>query len=204
MTCSSTIAAMVGLLGSVAAQAQSRGAMAAEGPTVAEQVAEGIYTVEGSFEVESNAATAWAVLKDYDHLSHFVSSIDESVVRRRVFGEVLLEQEGTGKALLLTQHFHLLLDVREPADGGIAFRDLSHRDFDLYEGSWSVAPGLHGLRVLYRLRAKPRKAVPGFIGKPAFDEGASQLLGDVRAEILRRTKADPEAAAASPNEARRP
>jgi hypothetical protein len=174
-----------------------------EAPTVQEQVADGIYTVEGSFEVDTSATTAWAVLKDYDHLSRFVSSIDESVVRRRVFGEVLLEQVGTGKALLFVEHFHVLLDVREPADGGIAFRDLSHRDFDVYEGSWNVTAGRHGSQVVYRLRAKPRQKLPEFIGKPAFDAGASRLLADVQAEILKRTQAELENAAAAPHPTRR-
>ncbi len=157
--------------------------------SVQEQSDGGVYEIEGSFGLDARVSgdVVWGVLSDYDHLGRFISSLKESEVKRRLPHEVLLEQEGAGKGLLALEPFRVLLDVREKPTREIDFTDILHRDFDVYEGSWRLRERPDGWRVSYRLRAKPRWALPGFIGKPAFASGAADLLAELRAEIVRRS-----------------
>jgi hypothetical protein len=163
-----------------------------QGPVAVQEqrVDGGIYQVEGSFDLGRGISgeVAWNVLSDYDHLGRFISSIQESAVRRRQGHDVLLEQRGTGKGLLALEPFRVLLHVHELPERQIDFHDVLHRDFDVYEGSWNLKESPAGLQVVYRLWAKPHRKLPGFLGKPLFEEGAADLLDELRAEIVRRSK----------------
>ncbi|MHB8418098.1 MAG: SRPBCC family protein [Myxococcales bacterium] len=172
------------LLGSLPAAAGS------DRLSVQEQCVDGVYDVEGSFGLQPgvSARVVWDVLSDYDHLGRFIKSLEQSQVKQRVGNEVLLEQQGAGKGLLAMEPFRVLLHVHEEPGREIDFRDVLHQDFYLYEGSWSLCEQAGGWKVLYRLRAKPRRSLPGFIGKPAFEASATDLLAELRAEIVRRSK----------------
>ncbi|HUB08478.1 MAG TPA: SRPBCC family protein, partial [Myxococcales bacterium] len=113
----------------------------------------GIYEVQGSFGLDPRISgqMVWSVLSDYDHLGHFISSLRESEVKRRLGHEVLLEQDGAGKGLLALEPFRVLLHVHEEPETEIDFHDILHRDFDLYEGSWSLRARPGGWAVVYRL-----------------------------------------------------
>lgn len=167
--------------------AQSQAAEATAAPRVFERQADGgVYVVEGRFEVRRPVATVWSVLTDYEGFPRFVHSLDESNVRSRRADAVVIEQRAQAKAFVFTRTLRVLLEVREALHRKLQFRDVSHRDFELYEGSWTLTPKGEGVEVTYQLRAKPKSAVPSFIGDGAVRENAAALLAEVRAEILRR------------------
>jgi hypothetical protein len=155
-----------------------------------EEHRDGVYTVDGSFELEGTESpdVAWGVLTDYDHLGAFLSSIRESRVESRRPGGLVLEQVVAGRVMFVTRTLHLLLDVTEGPGHQLAFRDTSHRDFEQYEGSYSLILLPHTVRVAYHLRAQPRLDMPGVVGRAVFESNATDLLNELRTEITRRAE----------------
>ena len=138
--------------------------------------------------METSSATAWEVLTDYDRIDDFVPSVKRSEVKERRGNSLLLEQEWVARALFFVRTFSVLLETREEPERHILFRDLSGKDFELYEGVWRIEPAPQGVWVRYELRAKLVFFVPGFVAKKMFKKTAEDLLGEVRLEILRRDK----------------
>ena len=75
--------------------------------------------------------------------------------------------------------------VEEPFQA-ISFEDVSHKDFEFYEGTWQIEEVQGGCRVSYALETKRRFAAPGFLARSVFKKNVEELLAEVRAEILRR------------------
>lgn len=155
-------------------------------PRVEQRVEDGVYVVEGRFEVSVPIETIWAVLTDYDGFPRFVRAMRASKVRSRRGDQVFVEQVAEARALVFTRTMRVLLEVHETPRREIRFRDVSHRDFDLYEGSWTLTREGDSTEVVYRLRARPRKSVPHFIGADVVKDNAIELLDAVRAEMLAR------------------
>ncbi|HVE13430.1 MAG TPA: SRPBCC family protein [Elusimicrobiota bacterium] len=162
-------------------------ALAGQEPVVSvEQTGPRTCRIEGRFSVEASSRTAWQVLTDYEGLPRFVSSMRVSRIAQRRPGGVLLEQEAVAKAYLLSRSVSVLLDVREDPERGLAFEDVSHRDFEFYRGRWRIEGGGAALSVRYELEARRKFAAPGFVARGAFRKNAEALLRQVRAEIARR------------------
>jgi len=160
----------------------------AETPQVSIQDFEnGTYHVEGYFTVQSSSETAWNVLTDYENIPHFVSSIRSSRVQRRDTTHTLLEQQSIGRVFFLSRIIRLSLLVQENAGEGITFKDLSRKDFYFYRGFWKIEEIAGGVGVSYVLEARRKFKIPDFLMRGALQKGAEELLGEVQAEINRRT-----------------
>lgn len=168
----------------------------------------GTYQVTGRFTVEAPAEVVWAVLTDYDHLADFVSGMKDSRIVAHAQDAVFVEQNATAHALIFSRDVHLMLRIREtntgsqagselgsqagsgtgPATRSLDFRDISQRDFQTYQGTWTVVPAVDGasVQVQYQLSARPRTYAPASIGASVFRSTAAQLLTQLRAEMLRR------------------
>jgi hypothetical protein len=156
-------------------------------PLVTQRTVGNIYLVQGSFDVEASPEVAWAVLTDYGALASFVSDLRRSSIRDRLgSGEVLVDQEATGRAAFVVVAVRLLLEMTETFGREIVFRDVLRQDFELFEGAWSLAPTSTGVKVSYRCRSKPRSGAPGFVVAPAVEASARQLLAQMQIEIQRR------------------
>lgn len=144
------------------------------------------YTVEAAFEVQAAPQLVWAVLTDYEGISGFVSSIRQSTVKRREPGRVVLEQQGVGKAWIVSVPMHLVLDVREQDERVLVFRDLCGKSFSLYEGQWEISTSGERTKVSYRLKADPTGRQPAMLARPAIRGSVKKLLDEVKSEILAR------------------
>ncbi len=145
-----------------------------------------VYRVEGGFQVVAPPSTIWEVLTDYNRIDEFVPFMKRSYVKERREGKLLLEQEALAKFFLFTRTIRILQEVQEDPQKRILFRDVSHRDFEFYEGSWRVEPSKEYVWVQYEVRAKPIFSVPSFVARAMFKRTAQELLQAVRLEILRR------------------
>ena len=157
-------------------------------PAVEARIEDGVYTVQGRFDISASVEVARGVLGDYEHIAEFVPTVRKSIVRLRRADFIYVEQEAVETALFVSKEMHVLLRITEEGNR-LSFRDISQRDFRLYEGAWVLEAVPGGCRVTYALRARPRLAVPGFIAAPAFKDASARLLGQVRAEMLRRAQA---------------
>lgn len=163
-------------------------AVAAPVPTVSEQTMGDIYLVEGSFEVAAPRDVAWDVLTDYGTFPSFVSDVRTSVVTNRQPGKVLVAQEATGRAAIFVTTVRLTLEMVEELGQQIVFRDVLRKDFELFEGTWTLGDSPTGIRVSYRLRTKPRSGAPRFIVGPAVEASTGRLLTQMQVEIEKRAR----------------
>ena len=143
------------------------------------------FKVEGSFFVDADPAVAWSVLSNYSQIPGFVHSMKVSSVETRNGNDLVLKQEGEGGFLFFTQRIHLLLNVHEEPGKSIVFTDTSHKDFDFYQGTWTInrAPGGYGLEVIYTLDAKGSFGAPAFLVGDSIQGGVKDLLESVQKEM---------------------
>jgi len=100
-------------------------------------------------------------------------------------GALLVEQKAVGGMFFLTRTVTILLEVRRE-DSSLSFEDVGRESFWRYEGEWRTEPTQEGAHVTYRLIAQPDFIAPSMLMSRALKRGASELLAQVRAEILRR------------------
>lgn len=147
----------------------------------------GFYLVKGSFDVHDSSQAVWNVLSDYDHIPNFVSSVTSSKILERGRHALVIEQKMQGKIFLINRTFHVVLDIKERPFEKISFKDVSRKNFVFYAGSWSIVPIDNGSRILYHLKAKPTGWAPIILGQHVFNTNISQLLNQIRTEIIRRS-----------------
>ena len=165
--------------------------LAADDVSLSIQNKNGLFNLEGSFQVQAETSVIWDVLTAYEQIPRFVGNLKKSHVERDLgVYHFLLAQEFEGGFLFFTKKVRVLLDVHETWYQSIAFQDIGHRDFTLYQGTWRVKPRSDGEQVItYQLNAKPNFSAPfegDFMGG-----GAKDLLQAVRKEILRRQAEKP-------------
>ncbi|HEY0783222.1 MAG TPA: SRPBCC family protein [Thermoanaerobaculia bacterium] len=141
--------------------------------------------VDGRFVIRAPLAVAWDVLSDYEHLTTFVCSMRESRVDSHAGPSLVVRQRFTGRLLWLERSFNVQLSIREEPQRSIAFRDLSHADFERYEGTWTLLETEEGVEVTYRLTVKG--GLVGLATKSPARRMAKELLAQLRTEIGRRS-----------------
>jgi carbon monoxide dehydrogenase subunit G len=156
-------------------------------PAVEVRVVGDVYQVDGCFTVKAEPSAAWEVLTDYDRMGDFVRGVRQSTVESRHENSVRLEQQFETRLLVASINARVDLQVVETINHQIDFADLSHRDFEVYRGSFKLTSSREGwLTVSYQLLAKPRMNIPGWLSGNLLDTNVEQLLEDVRTEIERR------------------
>ncbi|MDA1190366.1 MAG: YceI family protein [Candidatus Poribacteria bacterium] len=149
----------------------------------------GKYVVEAGFRVEATTKLAWEVLTDYERIPEFVESVQSSKVKERKPDSLRLDQELKASYLFFTKQSKVSLRVVEKRPTTISFKDESRKSFDIYVGSWTIAPNKEhagSVNVTYQLTAKPNFSVPSTIVSIIFEKKAKELLDGVQAEIVRR------------------
>lgn len=141
--------------------------------------------VDGRFIIRAPLAVAWDVLSDYDHLARFVCSMRESHVDSHAGPTLVVRQRFAGRLLFLERSFNVQLSIREEPQRSIAFRDLSHADFERYEGAWTLRETEEGIEVTYRLTVKG--GLVGLATKSPARRMAQELLAEIHSEIGRRS-----------------
>jgi hypothetical protein len=141
--------------------------------------------VEGSFFTDVERSTAWHVLTDYTAIPQFVHSMKVSKVENQDGHDLVLTQEGEGGFLFFTQRIHLLLSVHEQPERSIIFQDTAHKDFQFYQGTWTIqkAESGHGWEVIYTLDAQQHFDGPGFLVSDSIQGSVKDLLESVRREM---------------------
>jgi ribosome-associated toxin RatA of RatAB toxin-antitoxin module len=164
----------------------------AAGPSVSLESRQGRCSVHGGFAVPVSAQIVWEVLTDYDGIAKYVPSIEASRVERQVDGRLLLRQDAVAEAWFVRRRMHVLLEVDETPRKRIRFRDVLGKDFRSYAGGWTIAPGPQGTQVDYDLTAEPAAAIGRMFCRGAMHHTATELLTQVREEVLRRASGMPD------------
>lgn len=172
---------LVGLTLTGALPAHSNDGLAVE---VAED-GRGAYRVTGAFTVAADHGAVWQVLTDYDRLGQFIPSMKSSLVKREGAHVALVSQATTTRVMAISATTRVLLRLQEAPPHSIRFTDVSGRDFERYQGTWTIEASGEGTRVGYEAAAKPR-FVPPLVGKSIMEGTVRGLLQDLRREVLRR------------------
>ena len=144
--------------------------------------------MEGRFFVTAPLEVIWEVLTDYDAIHGFVASLEHSRVKEQHDGFLLIEQEANGRFFIFTRKIYILLEVIEEPPLKIWMKEVSKKDFDLYEASWEIEQADSGLNVIYSLNSKPSFWVPSFIVKSRMRKNISASLKEIRSEIIKRNQ----------------
>lgn len=147
--------------------------------------------VGGRFHVDLPPSAAWSVVTDYDHIPEFVHSMLSSRSDRRSDGRLLVAQTARGGFFLFHRRVQVLLEIDEEPKRRIGFRDALGKDFEHYDGEWTLEPDSSGTEVRYSLHAEPRSAIPRALCRRVLKRTAAELLTQVRDEMLRRAAKGP-------------
>ncbi len=145
-----------------------------------------IYLMEGSFEVTAPRDIVWSVLTDYANHPSFVSDLKSSSIKVRNSYETMVAQEAIGKVAMFSATVQMLLQMKETPSTQITFSDVLRKDFELFEGKWTLSQGPRGLLINYALRCSPRAKAPGFIMGPMMQDSTRRLMVAMRSEIEKR------------------
>lgn len=139
---------------------------------VRQALANNVFNIEGSFLLPPaiTEPQAWSVITDYGHYKDFISIIRKSEIRDRRADGATVEQKMVGRWWVFSRTGSVVLDVTESPQRSIAFREVSRKDFDLYEGSWSLSRAHGAVRVEYKLRTNPGGVFPVFVIEKVFNE----------------------------------
>jgi len=148
----------------------------------------GVYRVSANFLVPESADVAFRVLTDYEHIAEFMPDIKRSRLVERTGSRAVVEQEAVARLLMFTKRVQLLLEIDETPEL-IRFRDRCGKSFEVYEGTWAMAPSPDGTMVRYDVTMKPAFDVPEVFLTRLLKRDATSRIGRLRAEMDRRSAA---------------
>jgi hypothetical protein len=150
----------------------------------------GVFRLQASFIVDAPPGVVWGVLTDYDGMTRFLSSLKRSRVLEKKPGEAVIEQEGSARLLMFSRAIKLVLKVAELPPARIEFKDISDKEFDEYDGSWTVKPAAGGTSVSYQLFAEMKASlVPRAVARRVLEKSVRRQLEELSAEMLKRAQA---------------
>jgi ribosome-associated toxin RatA of RatAB toxin-antitoxin module len=151
--------------------------------------AAGGFVIQASAEVESDLATAWATLSDYDRLPEFVPDLSESRTVSRSGMQAVVRQVGRVSFGPFFRTVRLLLSVREEP---LAAIDATAIDGDVrsFEGRYDLrAAGPGRTAIGYRARLQPAETIARRFGALPLRAQMQRQFGALLHEVERRARA---------------
>jgi ribosome-associated toxin RatA of RatAB toxin-antitoxin module len=147
------------------------------------------FLIQARAEVESDLATAWATLSDYDRLPEFVPDLSESRTLSRSGKRAVVSQVGRVSFGPFSRTFRLVLSVREEP---LAAIDATAIDGDVrsFEGRYELRAAGHGrTEIGYRARMQPADAIARRFGALPLRAQMRRQFGALLHEVERRAHA---------------
>lgn len=156
------------------------------------------YYIHGVFESDSGPEQVWKVLSDFNDLAGVLSGLRSSKIVSQDAHGLLLAQVLEGQFLFFHKSIQLLLDVQEQPPWRIEFTQHGDKPFRHYQGAWQIEPLNQGCRVDYTLTVSRGDMAPVFLEQRLFRDNSRGLMGELRAEVIRRAAQAPVAVATKP------
>lgn len=148
---------------------------------------------------------AWRTLTEYERLPQFVPGVTSVRVLRRTrvdgLERLLVEQHGEFRWMFYVQPVTVRMDVVQQAPTRVDARavaapgdDATH--LEAFEGRYEIDASGAGVRLRYVAHIVPRFALPPLIGTLAVRRTVRAQFEAMLAEIERRGRSGPQAAAA--------
>ena len=146
---------------------------------------DGVYSIRIELQLAADAATAWQVLTDYDHLTDFVPNLRASRVISAPGEPLQIEQRGETRFLFFSFSVNVVLEIMETPLLRLGFHAI-RGNMRRMRGEWRIEPVNTGIRMAYESESEPDFWVPPLIGPAVVRRDvADQVAGLVR-EIMRR------------------
>ena len=140
-------------------------------------------------EVNTDSATIWSTLSDYDHLAGFIPGMLSSRTVSRSGAEAVVEQQGRFGIGPFYRSFTVLLAIREQLNQSISASAIGG-DFRCFESRYEVVPlGPQHARIVYQATLVPRTSLPAIVGLPAMRFLIGNQFNALLEEIRRRASA---------------
>jgi len=145
----------------------------------------GVISIQIGLQIPADAATAWQVLTDYDHLAEFLPNLRASRVISAPGEPLQIEQLGETGFLFFSFSIDVVLEIAESPPRTLGFRAI-RGNMRRMRGEWRIMPADAGIRMEYESEMEPDFWVPPLIGPAVIRRDvAGQVAGLVR-EIMRR------------------
>jgi carbon monoxide dehydrogenase subunit G len=144
--------------------------------------------IEGTAELNADAATAWRVLTDYERYVDFIPDLQGSRVIARNGGTVTVEQ--TGDVMLWRLHMPLdvTFEITEMAPTSLISRVVAG-DLRALNSRYVLTPVGNGVRLEYTGKLDSGFPVVGAIERVAFKQNVARRFQALADEIERRSAA---------------
>jgi carbon monoxide dehydrogenase subunit G len=140
-------------------------------------------------EVDTDRATIWSTLSDYDHLAGFIPGMSSSRTVSRSGAEAVVEQQGSFGIGPFRQRFTVLLAVREEMNQSISTFGIGG-DFRCFKSRYEIVSlSSQRARIVYRATLVPGMAVPPVVGLFAVRSMIGTQFDALLKEIRRRAGA---------------
>jgi len=139
------------------------------------------------FAVDAPANVAWDVPTDYVHMADFVSNVEASRIQQRDGDRLQVYQKGKATRGPLTFGFENVRAVELVPQKAIHSRMISG-DLKASEFSTRIVAGGGQVRIVNQGRYTPKIWVPPVIGPALIEAETRKQFGEIRAEMLRRSK----------------
>lgn len=149
-----------------------------DGPTI---------SIEVDCPVAAPVAVVWEVLIDYDHMTQFISNLETSIVRERNGNRLNVYQKGKARRGPVTFTFENVREIQL-----VPYREIRSRlisgDLKASQFTTRIVDDGGGLHIINSGRYTPKIWVPPLIGPALLEAETRKQFGEIRAEILRRSK----------------
>lgn len=162
-------------VGSVADEIKVRTALTVDGKTI---------QVAAALVLQVNPDLAWAVLNDYENMSHFVPDILATRLISAEYGRKRVEIEGVARLLFMEFPTHTTLDVVDRPDGSVAIDSVAGNM--AIHGSMRVRGDGQYTRVDYEALLTPDFWLPPLIGDLLIGRQITRQFEGMVAEMHRR------------------
>lgn len=163
-------------------------AAAYAGPEVRIEQHGDVFVVQAETIVATDAALAWQVLTDYNHLADFVPDMRVSRVISAAGRPVQVEQKGDAGFLFFKFAVEVVLDIEETPPRRLGFRAI-RGNMRQMRGEWRIDNAAGGIRLVYAAELEPSFWVPPLIGPAVMRHDIARQFESVAQEISRRQAA---------------
>jgi len=150
------------------------------------------------FPVDAPADVAWGVLTDYEHMAEFISNVEASRIQQRDGDRLHVYQKGKATRGPLTFAFENVRAIQLVPQKAIHSRLISG-DLEASEFTTRIIQDAGQVRIVNQGRYTPKIWVPPVIGPALIEAETRKQFGEIRAEMLRRSKLQAPAAQVRPS-----
>ena len=142
--------------------------------------------VHASAQLETDAATAWIVLTDYDRYVEFIPDLRESRVVSRHGATVTVEQSGDAMLWLLRLPLRMTFEITETPPYGLESRAVSGT-LRALRSRYVLVPSSSGVRLDYVGFIAPGYELFGLIEQAVVEQNVTRQFQALADEIERRS-----------------